>query len=269
MHYLPVRALRLVVVGLLVAAGITIGVPFAYADSNASLGVSPAHGSPDGQFTAILRWQPPKHGKTPQCLPDQVTFEWDGAVLGRTASVLVGDSCLATLRATPPTGAYQGVSNHIIGVNGARDLHARYTVVAGSPATPGGSQPPAAAAATPESTSTAATDAQTNNPTDPAATSSGLVPAAPAVGAQPPGNSLSWVPGGIVALGTVLFLAGAGAFGVIVWRTRRAKAAAATEPLLAATEPLLAPTQPLPIPRQTGLDEASDSRTAELRPPTS
>jgi hypothetical protein len=159
--------------------------------------------------------------------------------------------CVATLRATPPAGVYQGASNHIVGVSGVRDLRARYTVVAAAAAAQ--PTPSAAPTATPENTPTF--DAQT---TDPVTASAGTGLAAPAVGAKTsdPGG-LTGVPGWLVALGTLLFLAGAGTFGAMIWRARRAK-----------TEDLLDPTQPLPIPLQPGAEYAPESRTAQLRPPT-
>jgi hypothetical protein len=259
-HYRPVRALRLVVVTLLVAAGFAIGAPSAYADDNARLGLSPNHGSPDAPFTATLRWQAVKHGKTRQCAPDQITFEWDGSVLGSAPSVPAGDSCIATLSATPPAGTYQGVSAHVISVSGARGVRVRYTVVPGPAAARGTSRAPSAASpeATPDSTETATAEAETNSPAAPAAAAT----AKPAAGEQRPDSGLTGLTGLIVAFGTVLFLAGAGTFGLIAWRARRARSETGTQ---ADTEPLLDVTRPLPIPRQAGSQE--DSQPVQLPPP--
>jgi hypothetical protein len=271
---LPVRAFRLLVVSLLVAAGIAIGAPSAHADNNASLGVSPAHGSPDAQFTATLRWQPSKHDKTPLCAPAQVTFEWDGSALGSAAAALAGDSCVATLRATPPAGTYQGVSTHVISVGGAQGVRARYTVVpaAAAPASP---QTPSAATptATPDSTNTATADVQVSSPAEPGAAANTSGPATPAAAAQTPDNGLTGLTGWIVALGALLFLAGAGAFGAIAWRAHRAKPTidvpwsspeTANQPA-DATEPPAAATQALPIQRQAAREEGP--QTVQLTPP--
>ncbi|NJC69420.1 hypothetical protein HC031_06755 [Planosporangium thailandense] len=265
------RAFRLVVVSLLVVAGATTAAaPSAYADSEASLGVSPNNGSPDAAFTAIARWQPPKHGRNRQCTPDQVTFTWDGAALGEAPAARAGDACVAILRATPPPGQYDGTSAHVIGVSGLRAARTRYVVVAGATA-------PTAAATDATTTPDAATP--TDLPSlDPQSTGPAAVtaPTGAATAAKANSTGLSGTSQLIIAFGILLFLAGVAALGALVWRARRARVedgtqtfpADLTQPIpMDATQPLVDPTRPMPLPRQPG--DSDTTQTFQFWPPRS
>ncbi|GAA1805813.1 hypothetical protein GCM10009835_25980 [Planosporangium flavigriseum] len=253
---------------LLVTAGIAVGAPAAYADNEARLGVSPGHGGPDAEFTVTARWQADGHGRNRQCRPDQITFQWDNSTLGSAAAVPAGDACVATLRATPPAGTYQGVSTHFISASGVRGARVAYRVVAGAVATPANPEPSSGPTAepTPESTETATAEAQADSPTAAAAVPGNST--APAAAR----NADSGLTGLIIGLGALLFLAGAAALGAMVWRSRRGKSEAASEaemvwspePAVAATQPLLTPTQAIPIPRQAGNQE--EPQTVQLPP---
>ncbi len=236
------RALRRPAAGLLLAAGIigagiAIDAPSGHAADNTSLTVSPGEGSPDAQFTAVYRWPSTKARKHANaCVPGQITFAWDGALLGRAASTRAGNACVAVLQATPPPGAYHGTSGHTISVTDDASAQARYTITE----RPAGS-PSAGTSATP--------DSATESAVDPQATGLAGVPAAPSdtdspttLGQQ---DASSGVTGWLIAFGVLLFLAGAGTFGVIAWRTRRPKSA--TE---APWTPADTDTQPLPLPDQ-------------------
>jgi hypothetical protein len=226
MHDLPMRALRLVVVSLLVAAGITVGAPAGYAARDASLTLSPAQGSPDASFTVTYRYSSSADKKGHGCV-SAVTFRWDSKGLGPAASVPAGDSCVATLQAAPPPGTYRRISTHTISVggDGLPGAHASYTVIPGPPAS---TRTPSAGAhvPTPGSTDTATVDPQLTSLAEPAAAN----PSNPAAGDRTASKDLTGFPGWIVALGTLLFLAGAGAFGVIAWRARRPKPEADADP---------------------------------------
>jgi hypothetical protein len=216
------RVLRRPAAGLLLAAGIIgagveVGAPCGYAANNTSLAVSPGQGGPVAQFTVMYRWpstKARKHSDAHACMPDQITFEWDGSLLGRAASTLDGDTCVAALHAAPPPGAYHGASAHTISVANDVSAHATYTVIerlAGPPSA-------GTSSAAPERTTDSAVDPQVTGLAGvPAVASDGAGPTARADGQQ---GADSGVTGWLIAFGVVLFLAGAGAFGVIVWRTR-------------------------------------------------
>src|SRR5262245_57529162 len=124
------RVLRRLIAGLLLAtgvvgAGVAMDGGYGYAAGGTSLVVSPREGRPDAQFTATYRWLPDK-GPRHMCIPDQVTFEWDGSTLGSATSARAGNTCIATLHVAPPRRAYQGTSTHTISVtNGS--ARAAYT----------------------------------------------------------------------------------------------------------------------------------------------
>jgi hypothetical protein len=237
------RALCRPAAGLLLAAGIigagiAIDAPSGHSADNTSLSVSPGEGSPDAQFTAVYRWPSIKARKhSNACVPDQVTFEWDGAPLGRAASTRAGSACVAVLRAAPPPGAYHGTSGHTISVTGDASARASYTVTERPTSSPSAG------------TSSATPDSATESAVDPQPTGLAGVPAPPSdtdspttLGQQ---DANSGVTGWLIAFGALLFLAGAGTFGIIAWRTRHPKSAAA-----APWTPADADTQTLPLPDQ-------------------
>jgi hypothetical protein len=215
------RALRRPAAGLLLAAGIigagiAIDAPSGHAANNTSLAVSPGRGSPDAPFTVIYRWPSTnlrKRSGGHACMPGQIAFEWDGSLLGRAASTPAGDGCVAVLQAAPPPGAYRGASAHTIGVTNDRSARATYTVIERATG--------AETSATPDST--------TDPPIDPQATGLAGVPATPPGAASPTAlaggqqGGDGGVTGWLIAFGVLLFLAGAGTFGLVAWRARHPK----------------------------------------------
>jgi hypothetical protein len=200
----------------IIGAGVAVGAPCGYAANNTSLAIGPGQGSPVAQFTVMYRWpstKARKHSDAHACMPDQVTFEWDGSLLGRAASTLDGDTCVAALRAAPPPGAYHGASVHTIRVANDASAHATYTVVE----RPAGPPSAGTSSAAPERTTDSAVDPQVTGVAGVPAPSDAASPTARADGQQ---GADSGVTGWLTAFGVVLFLAGAGAFGVIAWRTR-------------------------------------------------
>jgi hypothetical protein len=201
----------------IIGAGIASDAPCGYAANNTSLTVGPGQGGPAAQFTVMYRWpstKPRKHSDAHACIPDQITFEWDGSLLGRAASTLAGDTCIATLHAAPPPGAYHGASTHTISVTNDASTHATYTVIE----RPAGPPSAGTSSATPDSTTDPTVDPQVTGLAGvPAAPSDAASPTALANGQQGAGSGLT---GWLIAFGAVLFLAGAGTFGVIAWRTR-------------------------------------------------
>jgi hypothetical protein len=211
MRVLRRPAASLLLAAGIIGAGVAIGAPCGYAANNTSLAVSPGQGSQVAQFTVMYRWpstKARKHSDAHACTPDQITFEWDGSLLGRAASTLDGDTCVAALHAAPPPGVYHGASTHTISVTNDASAHATYTVIE----RPAG--PPSAR------TSSAAPESTTDATVDPQVTGLAAVPAAPSDAASPTTRADSGVTGWLIAFGVVLFLAGAGAFGAIAWRAR-------------------------------------------------
>ncbi|HEV7897352.1 MAG TPA: hypothetical protein VGP31_05860 [Planosporangium sp.] len=283
------RTHRLVVAGLLVAAGIGIHALPAHAANEARLTVNPGRGNPDVQFTATYRF--PK--QTQGC--PSVPFQWDGrSEIGRVQSEANGDSCVATLHTTPPRGSYSGNSNHFISANSGNGQLAftTYTVTAppaqgpSSPTTPPGNGtgpgpapgpgtpapsavvPGASGTATPGRTSSAAAAAAAAQVPGQAEAMPGSDPGSGAetgAGGQAAGKDGTSSTGWLIVAGIVLFLIGAGAFGVMVWRARRSKLVDGVDPdsgvqpentMLFADPVLLSPadvvTQQLPAVAQPG-----------------
>jgi hypothetical protein len=205
MHAVRRPTLSLLLAGGVIAAGLAISPPPGYAAGGTSLAVSPGKGSPDTAFTVTYRWpstRARKHATT--CAPSQITFHWDGSVLGNVTSTLSGDSCVAALRATPPAdGADAG--SHTITVTSDASARATY-VVTGDPTgtpSPGASDPgPVIDPQTPDNA----------QPTD-AASPAGLT--APRQGG---GDGMIGV---LSTFGVILLLAGAGILVFIFLRVRR------------------------------------------------
>jgi hypothetical protein len=205
------RAFRRPVAGLLLAAvivgaGTVIDASSGYAAGGASLAVSPSEGSPQAQFTVTYRWPSTRARKhAAACVPDQITFKWDGALLGHAASTLARDSCVAALNATAPPGG-SDARTHTITVAEDASAHATY-LVTGDPA----------------GTPSAGASDSTDPPVDPQMTGA----ATPADAAGPTGLTTEQQGGGsgmmgwLIVFGALLVLAGVGMFGFIIWRTRR------------------------------------------------
>jgi hypothetical protein len=251
-----VRTHRLVIAGLLVAAGVGIDALPGYA-APTGLTVSPGQGSPDTEFTATFRYS--SQVSNNQCGSD-IPFGWDGSTLGHAKSVADGDSCVATLRKTPPPGSHAG--NHTISVkistgggnNGkfVYETKTTYTVTAGpAPIPPAGENPPgahasstaAAAAASgsaspgrSKSAAPGAANPEVSGPSDPTAQSD--TAGQPAFTAGQPsatGNGDAFPTGWLIAAGTVLLLGGAAWLGVMRWRARRPVSDSGTGPASAVT----------------------------------
>jgi hypothetical protein len=224
------RVPRRPVVGLLlvaglIGAGVAVKAPSGYAARNTSLVVSPDQGSANTQLTVTYRWPSTtatRHPNTHTCTPEQITFEWDGSLLGTATATPTGNTCVAVLRTAPPPGTRQGA--HTITVDTDSSLRATYTyAVTARPSSAG-----TPSSATRESTTGAAIDPLATGSQDALATGSedALAPepyttnqAGIADGRQGGDGASAWY----IALGVILFLAGTSAFGVIVWRTRHPK----------------------------------------------
>lgn len=206
---LACRAAGLLLAAGMIGAGIAIGAPSGYAAGSASLTVSPGEGSPDARFTVTYRWPVTRGRKhVTGCLPGQVTVEWDGSVLGRAVSRPDGETCVAALEATPPRGS--GAGRHTVSVT--RDASARATyLVTGSPT---------------EEPSAGTVDS-TDPPVGPQVPDASGVPAdaaAPAGTGTPEArqDSGGGLMGWLISFGALLVVGGAGMFGFILWRSRRA-----------------------------------------------
>jgi hypothetical protein len=216
------RAAGLLLAGGIIGTGIAIDTPPGHA-ADTSLTVSPGRGSVDAQFTVTYRW-PAARGRrhTSICVPDQVTFEWDGSPLGRAAATPAGSACVATLRTTPPQGALHGTDTYAISVTNDRSARATYTVTEGPAGTP--SANPSSAA--PDGLDPGADPQATDVAGEPSAS------AAPTAERAAGGSANLGAPGWLIAFGTVLFLVGAGMFGMIAWQSRRRRSdAEALRPL--------------------------------------
>jgi hypothetical protein len=207
------RAASLLLTGGIIGAGIAIGAPSGYG-ADTGLAVSPRQGSPDAQFAATYRWPATKGRRhSTVCAPGEITFEWDGSLLGRATPTQAGGTCVATLRATPPQRTYRGATTHAISVTSDRSARATYTVTERTAASPSADASPAV------------TDSTTDPAGDPAATDLAGAPAAsagptaPTVGQNANSGASFW----LIAFGTTLFLAGVGMFGMIAWRARHPK----------------------------------------------
>jgi hypothetical protein len=242
----------LVLVGGLIGAGVAVKAPSGYAARNTSLVVSPDQGSANTPLTVTYRWPSTTATRRPTthaCRPEQITFEWDGSLLGRATATSTGNACVAVLRASPPPGTRQGA--HTITVDTDSSLRATYTYAV--TASPSSAATPSSL--TPESTTDAAIDPLATGSQDALATGSegalatgsegALAPvpyttsqAGIADGRQGGDGASAWY----IALGVILFLAGASAFRAVLWRTRRAKADADVVWL-----PTIGNTQPLPL----------------------
>jgi hypothetical protein len=206
-------AVRLLLAVGIIGAGIAISAPSGQA-ADTSVTVSPSRGGPDDEFTVVYRWPAAsgrnKHSTPRACTTDEITFKWDGSPLGRAPSTLSNGTCTATLRAAPPSGTYQGTTAHTIGVTIDASARASYTVIENTAGTPSAGT--------------------TDSATDPAAETPVTVPATPPDATGPNGAATGQGAGGgtgwLIAFGLALALAGAGALGFIVWRTRHPKPAA-------------------------------------------
>jgi hypothetical protein len=123
-----VRVLQRVLAALLLVVGIVAGVaihaPPGHADTNASLTVSPGRGGPQAEFAMLYRWSTAKgHKRSNACFPRQITFSWDGSLLGHATSTLTGRTCVAALQSAPPPGAHSGTHT----ISAAEDPSARAT----------------------------------------------------------------------------------------------------------------------------------------------
>jgi hypothetical protein len=236
---LRVTAALLLVVGIV--AGVAIHAPSGHADTNATLTVSAGQGGPETEFAVLYQWPAVKIRKRSNaCVPQQITFTWDGSPLGRGTSTLAGGTCVATLRSAPPPGAYGGTSTHTIGAVDDPSVHATYTVI-GLIGSPGGDSSEPAPAAVPEVTTTdgAVESIKPADPVNPQATavataSDGSTPAASAADDErDQGSGLApW----LIAFGAVLFLTGTGTFGLSVRRSRRPEPDTDTQPLPLASQ---------------------------------
>jgi hypothetical protein len=207
MHAVRRPTLSLLAAAGVIAAGLAISPPPGYAAGGTSLAVSPGKGSADTPFTVTYRWPSTRARKhTTTCAPSQITFHWDGSVLGNVTSTLTGDSCVAALRAAPPAGGADA-GTHTITVTGDASARAAY-VVTGDPTgtpVPGASDPgPIIDAQTPGA-----------QPTDAAS--------AAALTAPRQGGGGDGMIGVLSTFGVILLLAGAGILIVIVLRTRRSQ----------------------------------------------
>jgi hypothetical protein len=232
------RVLRCLAAGVLLAAGIigagiAIDVRSGYAAGNSSLVVSPGQGSPDAQFTATYRSPSARgRGHPNTCPTAQITFKWDGSPLGQAAPTRTGNTCVAALHAAPPPGVYRGTSSHTITVSNDASAHARYLVVVRQASTPSSGPPSATPTGTTESAVNPQSAGVAGTPPDTASSS-------PYAGSQAATSGMTmWV----VAFGAVLFLAGAGMFGVITWRRRHPNLGTEAPRALADTD-----TRPLPL----------------------
>src|SRR5262245_57113621 len=227
-------AAGMLLAGGVVGTGLAIDAESGYAAGNASLVVSPGEGRPDGSFTATYRWLAGRgRSHTNTCVPSQITFDWDGSTLARATPTRSGNTCVATLRATPPPGRYRGSSPHTITVTSDASVRATYTVIQPQAGRPSG----APASATPPSTTDAAVPQSTGDP--------GIPSDAP-VSAARTDNRHAWSTGttlDLIGLGTVLFLAAAATLGIVAWRRRDALDARVPAPRAAED------TQPLPLRR--------------------
>jgi hypothetical protein len=187
--------------------GIAVNAPSGYAVNDSSLSVSPDQGGPDARFTVVYRWpagNARKHSTARTCMPTQITFRWDSSSLGRAPSTLAEDGCAATLRVAAPAGAY---GTHTISVTNDESARASYEVTEHAAGTPSAAIPGSADPAV--------------DPPVPV-----MVPTTPSQAATAMANQQQgaggWA-GWLIAFGLVLALAGAGMFGVMIWRTRHPK----------------------------------------------
>ncbi|NJC81117.1 hypothetical protein [Planosporangium mesophilum] len=225
------HALRLLVAGLVVGGVVAIDAPAGYAVTDASLTVSPRQGSPRDPFTVTYRYSSHQVIGMPEvriCGEPTYRFSWDGGPnLGSASPVLDGDWCVTTLRATPPASSslYRTVSTHTISVVG---LSTTYTVTPLPSPTPAATptrtvtRPPATSAPTPRgqaSASAISTPLPAANAGSAAASES--AGPAPAAVDQHPAEDTASSTGSLTAIGVLVLVAGAGAFGVLHWRTRR------------------------------------------------
>lgn len=283
-HYLPMRTHRVVIAGLLVAAGIGIDAVPGYAANDARLTVSPGRGSPDAGFTATYGYPRQKSGSKAGACGAQITFRWDrSSLLGEARSEPDGGRCVATLPTAPPPGSYRGNSTHIVSANSGNGdgglALAAYTV------TPRAAPIPSSAGTTPGApTPAAATSTTASGAASPAATVSANPAAAPQITDQPEpsaesdvvgptavagdqgtaGKGASFPTGWLLALGTVLLLGGAVVFAAIRRQGRRESLAVEVDPargIVRLDELLLSPadavTQQFPAVAATGTEEIS------------
>jgi hypothetical protein len=206
------RALRyLAAVAILVTgtvgAGVAFDPPSGYAVGDLGLDVTPGSGAPDAHVTVTYRWPATRHGKHfAACTPSEVTFQWDGSVLGRAPATPAADACVATLHAVPPTAA-RTAGPHAIGVTKDASARAVYVVTADTP-------------------SADPSDGAAGSVPDPAATDPGVVPvpdmASPTAASEGRGTGMG-ISGWLIAFGLVLVAAGAVAFAFIVRQIRHPK----------------------------------------------
>lgn len=215
------RVPRRPVVGLLlvaglIGAGVAVEAPSGYAARNTSLVVSPDQGGANTQLTVTYQWPSTtaRRHNTHACTPEQITFEWDGSLLGRATATSTGNACVAVLRASPPPGTRQGA--HTITVDTDSSLRATYTYTV--TARPSSTATPSSA--TPDTTTDAAIDPLATGSQDALAPVPDTTSQAGIADGRRGGDGASaWY----IALGVLLFLAGTSALGVIVWRMRRPK----------------------------------------------
>jgi hypothetical protein len=289
------RTHRLVVAGLLVAAGIGMDAVPGYAANDSKLTVSPGHGSPDAEFTATYEYPRAKAAKGDCGAP--TTFQWDGSVLGSARpGPPTGNSCVATLTTTPPAGSARR-AHFISATNGSgKPAIATYTITAppapapSSGATTPGAPAPAPAAST--TTGAAASPAVTASasPTAAAApqvtdqslpsTESGVTGPAEVAGQEASAKGGGFPTGWLIALGAVLLLCGAAVFAAIMRQSRRGVVADAdgVDPAIGIVSldtlllpPVGAVTQQLPAVVPTGTAEGSpgpDRPQPPATPPT-
>jgi hypothetical protein len=211
-------AAGMLLVGGAVGVGLAVDPGSGYAAGDTSLVVSPGSGRPDASFTTAYRWLASSRGRrrTNDCAFTQITFEWDGTVLGRATPTRSGSDCIATLRAVPPSGRYRATGTHTITVTRDSSVRAAYAIVQVQ-----ASQPPLSAPASPLPDPSDMTNPLV--PDDLGTSGNSATPAA-AQAADSPNVQNTGMTVVLTGFGTVLFLVGAGALGFIVWRRRQATA---------------------------------------------
>jgi hypothetical protein len=206
------RALRrLAAVAILVTgtvgAGVAFDPPSGYAVGDLGLDVTPKSGAPDAHVTLTYRWPATRHGKHfVACTPSEVTFQWDGSVLGRAPATPAGDTCVAILDAVPPAAA-RAAGTHAIGVTNDASARARYVLTDDTP-------------------SAGPSDGTAGSVPDPGASDPGVVPvpdsAGPTAVTEGQGTGMG-ISGWLIAFGLVLVAAGAATFAFIVRQIRHPK----------------------------------------------